>query len=88
MGAELPLWTVLPFAALLLCIAILPLAAGHWWERNANKALVAVGLAVPVAAYLMSWWGAEGQHDLVHKLEEYLSFMALLGALYFARADD
>lgn len=34
MGAELPLWSVLPFVALLLAIAILPLAAEHWWHRN------------------------------------------------------
>ena len=33
-AALLPLWTVIPFVALLLCIAILPLAAGHWWEHN------------------------------------------------------
>src|SRR4029079_2867892 len=37
-----PLWTVLPFVALLGAIAILPLlpAAHHWWESNRNKLMV------------------------------------------------
>jgi Na+/H+ antiporter NhaD/arsenite permease-like protein len=82
MGAGLPLWTVLPFVALLLCIAILPLTASHWWEHNRNKAVVALGLAIPVALYLLLAWGHEGQHDLAHKLKEYVSFILLLGALY------
>src|SRR5207253_178213 len=52
LGKELPLWTVVPFAALLLCIAILPLAAPHWWEHNTNKGIVAGALALLIAAYL------------------------------------
>jgi Na+/H+ antiporter NhaD/arsenite permease-like protein len=80
MGALLPLWTVLPFVALLLSIAILPLAAGHWWEKNGNKAIVAVGLAAIIAIYLLSWH--EGFHELIEKLKEYASFIILLASLY------
>jgi hypothetical protein len=38
----------LPFVALLLSIAILPLVpkASHWWERNASKLTVALALAL------------------------------------------
>jgi Na+/H+ antiporter NhaD/arsenite permease-like protein len=82
MGAHLPLWTVLPFVALLLCIAVLPLAAGHWWERNRNKAIVAGVLAAIVAVYLIATHGAHGVHELAEKLKEYASFIILLGALY------
>ncbi len=82
MGAELPLWSVLPFVALLLCIAILPLTAGHWWEQNRNKAVIAGALGVAVAIYLAAAWGEEGRHDLAHKSQEYASFILLLGALY------
>ena len=53
-GQALPLWTVLPFALLLLCIAVLPLCAGHWWEHNRNKALVAGLLSAPIALYLVT----------------------------------
>ncbi len=82
MGAKLPLWSVLPFAALLLCIALLPLVTEHWWHQNRNKALVSVGLGILVALYMSMFWGAEGRHDLLHKLQEYVSFVLLLGALY------
>src|SRR5262245_11545748 len=82
MGAELPLWTVIPFATLLLCIAILPLAAGHWWERNQNKAIVSLSLAAVVVIYFLAAHGAEGFHEPVEKLKEYASFIILLGALY------
>ncbi|MEX0717193.1 MAG: sodium:proton antiporter [Planctomycetaceae bacterium] len=82
LGAQLPVHTVLPFALVLLSIAAMPLAAGHWWERNRHKALVMAILAVPVAAYLATVWGAEGRHQIVEKLHEYASFIALLGALF------
>jgi Na+/H+ antiporter NhaD/arsenite permease-like protein len=82
MGAELPLWTVLPFVGLLLCIAILPLTAGHWWEHNKSKALVVVPLSLAFAAYLVVVWGEQGVHQLVEKGMEYISFLLLLGALF------
>ncbi len=81
MGADLPLWTVLPFVALLLSIAILPLTAGHWWEKNGNKAIVAVGLAAIIAIYLLSY-GQHGLDELIEKLKEYASFIILLASLY------
>src|SRR5687767_13447887 len=67
MGSSLPLWTVVPFAALLLCIAILPLVATHWWEHNSSKAIIVTLLALPVALYLLFVHGAAGQHELVDK---------------------
>jgi Na+/H+ antiporter NhaD/arsenite permease-like protein len=82
LGVALELWTVVPFALLLLAIAILPLVAAHWWERNANKGKVAALFALPVAAYLVFHHGEAGFHDLVEKGEEYVSFLALLVALY------
>src|SRR5262245_33442284 len=66
---------------MLLAIALLPLAAGHWWERNANKALVALILGLPVAGYLLLQ-GEAGWHSLQHTLLEYVEFMVLLGSLY------
>jgi Na+/H+ antiporter NhaD/arsenite permease-like protein len=82
MGRKLPLISVLPFVALLLCIAILPLVAGHWWEHNSNKAIVAGFLAAVIAIYLVAAWGQAGWHELLDKLREYTSFMILLTALY------
>jgi len=82
LGAELPLVAVAPFALLLLCIAVLPLAAGHWWEHNRNKGLIAALLSAPIVIHLLAFSGAEGHHALHEKLIEYVSFIALLGALF------
>ena len=82
LGHELALWTILPFVALLACIAILPLAAGHWWEHHRNKGLVAALLALPLARYLLGAFGHRGVHVLVEQARDYLSFNLLLGALY------
>ncbi|MCK6446065.1 MAG: sodium:proton antiporter [Planctomycetes bacterium] len=82
LGATLGLWTVVPFALLLLAIAVLPLFAGHWWEHNKNRAKVAATCALPIAAYMLFAHGAEGGHNLLEKLEEYVSFLALLASLF------
>jgi len=70
--------SVIPFALLLLCIAILPLFAPEFWEHNRNKAIVAGLLSVPVAMYLFM----REPMSVVHSLREYVSFIALLGSLY------
>jgi Na+/H+ antiporter NhaD/arsenite permease-like protein len=82
LGRELELWTVLPFALLLGCIALLPLVAQHWWESNRNKGLVAAVLSVPVVILMLTLPGNEGLPELGHKLHEYVAFILLLGALY------
>jgi Na+/H+ antiporter NhaD/arsenite permease-like protein len=81
-GKELPLWTVGFFAALLLCIAILPLAAGHWWEQNKNKSIVALALSVVPVAYLLSTYGETAMGALVHTMKDYVAFIALLFSLF------
>jgi Na+/H+ antiporter NhaD/arsenite permease-like protein len=69
---------VLPFVAMLLAIAILPLRAPHWWEPNRNKLIVAAALGAPIlAVYLVRNPGA-----LVHTAHDYVSFMILLAGLY------
>ena len=82
LGVELGLATVIPFVTLLLAIAVLPLVAHHWWERNRSKALVVALLALPIAAYLIIAFGQVGVRELGHKLEEYVAFIALLGSLF------
>lgn len=82
LGSKIGLWSVIPFVALLLCIAVLPLACGHWWEHNRNKAIVAAVLAVPVVIYLVSAFGQDGLTLLRHTGQEYISFILLLASLY------
>ena len=78
LGAVLPYWSMAPFAVMLLCIAILPLVAGHWWEHNKNKAIVSAVLGLPVAL----WIGSMEPSAMGHAAHEYASFIALLGSLF------
>ena len=50
-----PLWTVLPFAGLLLAIAVFPLlrATEHWWESNLHRFYVAAALAAVTLGYYL-----------------------------------
>ncbi|MEX0702687.1 MAG: sodium:proton antiporter [Planctomycetales bacterium] len=52
-------WSVLPFAALLLCIAILPLLhrTERWWESNRNRFHVAAGLGTLTLLYYAFGYG-------------------------------
>jgi len=75
---QIPVYWSLPFAALLLGIAILPLLVPHFWEKNRNKALLSLGLAVPVVIYLVQ----VNPNLLLHAGHEYVSFLALLASLY------
>ena len=77
-GAHVPLIAVLPFALLLAAIAILPLAAAHFWESNRNKAIVTGLLSLPIIGYLATVHPA----GLGHSALEYVSFLALLGSLF------
>jgi len=81
LGNHLATWSVAPFIALLLCIAVLPLAWPHHWEPNRNKGLVAALLGIPVAVYLLQF-GESGQHALLHAGKDYVSFIVLLLALF------
>ncbi len=72
----------LPFAGLLLSIAILPLVAHHWWENNRNRAIVAAVWALPVLGMLVVEWKDGGGEALGHTVMEYVAFIALLGSLY------
>jgi Na+/H+ antiporter NhaD/arsenite permease-like protein len=63
---------------MLLAIALLPLLAPHFWERNRSKALVSLVLGGPVAL----WIGVLDPATLLHTTHEYVAFLVLLGALY------
>ncbi len=77
-GSELPLWSVVPFALMLLGIAALPLAMPRPWERHRFKAVLSAALGVPVAV----WMAALDPATVVHAAREYLAFIVLLGTLF------
>ena len=77
-GRSVPLWAVIPFAVMLLGIAVLPLVAHHWWESNKNRGIFTALVATPMLIYLV----LEFPTGLLHSGHEYVSFIALLGSLY------
>ncbi len=77
-GAQLPLWSVAPFALMLLGIAVLPFLAPHLWERNRSKAVLSAILGAPVAAWML----ALEPGAVRHTAHEYAAFIILLGSLF------
>jgi Na+/H+ antiporter NhaD/arsenite permease-like protein len=76
----MPLWALIPFALMLIMIAVAPLLWEHWWEKNKNKLLISFVLSVPTAIFLII-------NGFIHELEhqimyDYVPFIVLLSALY------
>ena len=81
LGAELTLWTCLPFAGILLSIALFPLVAPKFWHRHFPKASTfwALVFAVP---FLVAYRG-EALHEILHVyIIDYIPFIILLWALF------
>lgn len=73
-------WSMIPFGIMLLMIAIGPLVAEKFWEKNVNKLLVSLILGVPTAVCLII--GGMVQ-ELEHQvLFDYIPFIVLLLSLF------
>ncbi len=79
-----PLW-IIPFAVLLGFIALAPLINAHWWEHHYPK-VAAVLFLIGFGYYfiLRSNFSflAPGMHHWIDEMKEYVSFIALLFALF------
>jgi Na+/H+ antiporter NhaD/arsenite permease-like protein len=75
-----PVWLVIPFVVLLLMIATGPLFYIHHWHCHYPK--YAVGLGAVVGLYYVLV--LEAPMAMFYALEEYLSFIALVAALFVA----
>jgi Na+/H+ antiporter NhaD/arsenite permease-like protein len=83
-GAQLSAWWGIPFAGMLLSIAIMPLAIPNIWHHHFGKIAAGWALAflLPFAA-VFGFGAASGA--VVHALlAEYIPFIALLTALFTA----
>ena len=79
---QVPVWLCIPFAGLLLCIAVMPLLRAEWWE--AHQPLVVfmwiILLVVPFAIV----YGAGDTFETVLEciVNDYLTFIVLLFGLF------
>jgi len=81
LGEELSLLWVLPFAGILLSIAVLPLAVPHFWHGHYPKVSFAWAAVLAVPFLLM--FGHEAWHAIVHiYLIDYIPFIILLWGLF------
>lgn len=81
-GATLgPLWA-LPFAGILLSIALFPLLAPRFWHHHFGKVAAAWGLLFLVP-FALTYGAHAATANVVHALvAEYIPFIVLIGTLY------
>lgn len=82
MNEVVPIWLCLPFACLLLCIAIFPLVKEEWWEKNKQYAVIlwSVLFIVPFAALFGVGEAVETVLECI--INDYLTFIVLLFGLF------
>ena len=79
---ELPLAWALPFAGLLLSIAVVPLVAPRFWHDHFGKVSAAWALLL-IVPYAIAHGAAATLRPLAHALfDEYIPFIVILFALY------
>jgi len=77
----LPLWTAIPFAGILLSIALFPLLAPHFWHHHFPK--VSAAWAALFAVPFLIWNPAEAVQEILHiYLIDYVPFIILLWGLF------
>jgi Na+/H+ antiporter NhaD/arsenite permease-like protein len=81
LGESLPLWSCIPFAGMLLSIALCPLVMPEFWHHHFGKisALWAACLGIP---FLIAFKG-DALYEMLHiVLADYVPFIILLWSLY------
>ena len=71
-------WMIVPFAVLLLSIALMPFIAKHWWERHFPIASVVLG-SITVVYYVAILNNPE---RMLHSGIEFVGFLSLVGSLF------
>ena len=80
-GSLLPLWSVLPFAGILLSIALIPLFALRFWEHHFPK--VSAFWALVFAVPFLFFFREIAVHEIAHIIIiDYIPFILLLWALF------
>ena len=82
MSTLIPVWLCIPFAGLLLSIAVVPLVAGEWWEKHRVHAVIFWSLLfiVPFTALYGPFKASETVLETV--FNDYLSFIVMLFGLF------
>ena len=78
--AELSVFALVPFVLMLAGIAVCPLILPQWWEKNTNKIIYSLLLALPTMLYLtLRGCSSEVIHQMFYEFLDYrLSLPKLL----------
>lgn len=77
---HVPAYAMIPFALMLLTIAVFPLFLESFWESNKNKLIVAIVMIIPTIIWLIAMGLTTQLYDTL--VFDYLPFIILLGALF------
>jgi Na+/H+ antiporter NhaD/arsenite permease-like protein len=81
LGPVLPLWSCIPFACMLLSIALFPLLAPEFWHHHFGK--VSAFWAMAMAGPFLFIYKGTAVYEIVHIiLADYVPFIILLWSLY------
>ena len=82
MSTLIPAWLCIPFAGLLLSIAVVPLVAGEWWEKHRVHAVIFWSLLFIVPFTVLYGPLKASETVLETVFNDYLSFIVMLFGLF------
>ncbi len=81
-ASAVPIWLCIPFAGLLLCIAVMPLIKGEWWEAH-QPLVVALWILVMVIPFAVVYGAGDTVETVLEcTVNDYLTFIILLFGLF------
>jgi Na+/H+ antiporter NhaD/arsenite permease-like protein len=81
LGVLLPVWSAIPFAGMLLSIALFPLLAPRFWHHHYPR--VSAAWAFAFAAPFVLRFGGPAVHELLHMaIVDYVPFVILIATLF------
>ena len=76
------LWQCVPFAGLLLCIALFPILKPAWWDQNKQWAVLFWSILSMVLLALSFGVAKTANMETETLVNDYLTFIVLLFGLY------
>lgn len=81
-AAQVPVWLCIPFAGLLLCIAVMPLVKGEWWKAH-QPLVVGFWIAAMVIPFIVVYGAGKTVETVLEcTVNDYLTFIILLFGLF------
>ena len=81
-AAGVPGWLCIPFAALLLCVALGPIAVPHLWEKRQGVVVAILSVMLLVAYGMLQGGGKAVELGLECLVGDYIPFIVLLFGLF------